>query len=192
MNGYNEHDKGLEELLDSALVQYGAAEPLHGLEERVLGRLRAGEKRRPGWFWTTIAAAVAVLLVMAALLGTQLKPHPAPPTGAAQEVVRPVSPANASQPLSAGRPMNVTKPLPRPIAPPEVASATALPKREVFPTPTPPSEQERLLAKYLRVTPRAELEARIERRPLEFHEDPLSIPEASASPQKNGSNGAMK
>jgi hypothetical protein len=60
-----------------------------------------------------------------------------------------------------------------------------LPKRAVFPTPAPPTEQERLLARYLRVTPRDEVLAQINRKPLEFHEDPLSAPVTTGtSPNK--------
>ena len=62
-----------------------------------------------------------------------------------------------------------------------------MPRRAVFPTPTPPTDQEILLARYVRVTPRDEVLAQANRKPLEFHEDPLSAPTGggATSPQKS-------
>src|SRR3954462_11112115 len=63
-----ERDKQLEKLLDSALANYGTAEPLRGLEERVLGRLEGEGSQRPWWMWAAVAVAAMVVLVMALLL----------------------------------------------------------------------------------------------------------------------------
>jgi hypothetical protein len=70
-------------------------------------------------------------------------------------------------------------------APRPGVSTPALPKRDVFPTPGPPTSEELLLARYLRVTPREEVLAQINRSPLEFHEDPQAAPSTSTSPQKS-------
>ena len=67
----NEKDrsKKLDELLDAALASYGAAEPLRGIEERVLNRLRGEEARRPWWMWSAVAAAAAAAVVAVVKIG---------------------------------------------------------------------------------------------------------------------------
>src|SRR3954462_5807650 len=64
----DERDKQLEKLLDSALANYGVAEPLRGLEERVLGRLEGERSRRPWWMWAAVAVGAMAVLVMALLM----------------------------------------------------------------------------------------------------------------------------
>ena len=75
-------DKKLSEWLDQALVEYGKAEPRPGIEARTMehlrGRLSQSAWRR-GWqraAWLS-AAAFALVLIMAVLLGRSDKP-PAP------------------------------------------------------------------------------------------------------------------
>ncbi len=54
-----------DEVLDRGLASYSAAEPLAGLEERVLGRVRGASVRRVGsWFWGWVAAACLVLVCL--------------------------------------------------------------------------------------------------------------------------------
>ena len=53
----------LDKLIDGALSAYSAAEPLAGLEQRVLGRVRAAQaSRRRRWRWALAAATVAALV----------------------------------------------------------------------------------------------------------------------------------
>lgn len=176
------NDTRMDRILDAALAQYGEVAPLYGLEERVLGRLR-GERVRRWRPWISAAAAAATLVLL--ILSMQ-SPKPA----SRQEAVR-TRPEVIAAPLpepriAERRAMPPANPKPRVAAARgEAAEATtaALPKRDVFPTPTPPTEQELLLAKYMRVTPRREVLAQIRREPLQFHEDPWSAPGTTVSPQ---------
>jgi len=58
------HDQ-FDELLDHALGEYRNAEPLAGLEDRVLQRLRSqpAERRNPLWIWGAVAACAALVLI---------------------------------------------------------------------------------------------------------------------------------
>lgn len=68
------NDKHLDNLLDEALSEYRDAEPLAGLESRVLQRLHLlPQGRRVAWWkWATVAACAATL-AFAVWLG--LRPH---------------------------------------------------------------------------------------------------------------------
>jgi hypothetical protein len=198
----NENEMRLDDLLDSALAQYGAAEPLHGLEDRVLGRLNGAGARRAWWMWGGVATAVAAAIVVVVLLARPAEQKPAPTAGAQSIPQQNVGSQSAVKQQSAA-PVPIRKQpsvvpnantsaslRPRAQGQPKLrpeTAANALPRRDVFPTPMPPTEQERLLARYVRVTPRAEVLAQVNRKPLEFHEDPLSAPAdggGGASPQK--------
>jgi hypothetical protein len=64
-----ENNGELDRMIDSALAAYSDAEPLAGLEERVLYRVRgavAGRRRVLGWAGVI---AIAVSVVMAAIVG---------------------------------------------------------------------------------------------------------------------------
>jgi hypothetical protein len=119
----------LDKLIDGALSTYSTAEPLAGLEQRILNRARA---RRARWPWLLAAVAVAAAILIAVQVRkpestpfVALAPPPAP-------VVAPVMPA---RPLTPSRD--------RKGAVPHVART--LPKRQVFPTETPLTHEERLL-----------------------------------------------
>lgn len=203
MNDNNEREKQLDGLLDSALARYGGAEPLHGLEERVLGRLRGQRERRAWWLWGGAAAAALAAVVVVVLMMRPAEKTPVVGAAGEQPAVvahheaapKPVAPKQSAsaEGLKLSRGVE-TAHLPKvhdatlrnQSVPPVVPQVTmgALPRRAVFPTPTPPTTQEILLARYVRVTPRDEVLALIQRKPLEFHEDPLSVPVSGTSPQK--------
>jgi hypothetical protein len=168
----NEHEEKLERMLDAALAVYGAAEPLAGLEERVLGRLHAEpEHARPWWMWGAVAAAAALVLV-ALLVMSRSEPKSAPVVSKNPPVAAPApTPARRPEPQVAKAPK--TQP-----SSPRVTAAVAqdLPKRDVFPTPTPPGEQELLLAKYMRRTPREEILTMATRPESELPKDPWEAP----------------
>lgn len=206
MNDNNEREKQLDGLLDTALARYGAAEPLHGIEDRVLGRLRGERDRRAWWLWGGAAAAALAAVVVVVLMMRPAENRPAVVTAGKQpEVVarheaapQPVAPkqsAPAETPKREPKAVaaNATKPRESGVrnqgVPPVMAQVAmgSLPRRDVFPTPTPPTTQEILLARYVQVTPRDEVLAQATRKPLEFHEDPLSVPVdggGGTSPQK--------
>jgi hypothetical protein len=180
MNEHEERDKRLDEMLDAALAEYGAVEPLDGLEERVLDRLRAREARRPWWIWGAVATAVAAVTIAAVLLGRPAEEKRAP----VAEQPPPAVSAPKQQPAQQAPRVVATTHAPKlPVA--QAAVAQPLPKRDVFPTPGPPTSEERLLARYMRVTPREIVMAEVNRQPLELPRDPLSSPNTDTNPSKN-------
>src|SRR3954465_14849748 len=94
-----ERDKQLDKLLDGALANYGTAEPLRGLEERVLGRLEGERSRRPWWMWAAVTVAAMAVLVMALLLR---QPEQRTPAIEARQHPQTMSPkTSVTQPQSA-------------------------------------------------------------------------------------------
>ena len=72
MNYNDEFDPVLEE----ALAEYRDAEPLDGVEERVLDRMRlAHQQRRNLWYRRSAALACATLVAIAAWIGLQRRPE---------------------------------------------------------------------------------------------------------------------
>jgi hypothetical protein len=146
-----DNNQSAEKWLDTALKQYGEAEPRPGLENRVLANLdaqRAQLTLRP-WWWRPTAAVVAVAVLAAA--GLLLRRHP--------EVT--VKSKTANQATIAGEttePEPPIEPAVRPRTPPgsrvrsQIRSQRALsvPRLEQFPAPAPLSEQEKILAQYVR------------------------------------------
>ncbi len=65
-------DKELDDILQKALASYSAAEPLSGLEERILARVRGTRVRRQVGVWAW--AAVALSLACFCWLAWQHKP----------------------------------------------------------------------------------------------------------------------
>ena len=61
------HNDEFDKVLDDALSEYREAEPLAGLEDRVLQRLQlqTEQRRKLWWRWSAIAAAAAALIIAA-------------------------------------------------------------------------------------------------------------------------------
>ena len=150
-------------MLDSLLSSYSLAEPRPGLETRILANLQEESVKTSGgwnliWMWAGGAAAAVAAILLAAYLF-----RPAPQQ-APQVVVNPTAPqivapthtppqesasqksTKEAQPRAAHRKLS-----------PEVQVADV--RKDVFPSPSPLSEQEKLLLSYLRATPREELVA---------------------------------
>ena len=144
------HDE-LNSVLDDALAEYREVEPLAGLEDRVLQRVKSQAEcgRRPWWRWNAVAAAAAVL-AMAAWIGfsgsARHKVLPSPV--AAQKQGLPSEPqwraagraAAKEQVAEANRPRS-----PRAPAALRVASYEGEPRKEHFPLPAPLKPEERML-----------------------------------------------
>ncbi len=60
-------DKDLDDILQKALASYSAAEPLSGLEERILARARGTRARRGMglWAWAAVALTLSCLCWLA-------------------------------------------------------------------------------------------------------------------------------
>ncbi len=82
----------IDDMLDSMLANYSAAEPRPGLETRILANLREAEKKAPQGWWNfkwIWAGMVAAAIIMAAVLISG-RHRTAPPTNV---VVRTTQPA---------------------------------------------------------------------------------------------------
>jgi len=80
------HDEHLDHLLDEALNEYRDAEPLAGMEDRVLRRLgvQPAVRRNMWWKWALVATC-ALVLVFAAWLGFRGHAPQRPVAGQATE-----------------------------------------------------------------------------------------------------------
>ena len=156
------HDD-LDKLIDGALSTYSSAEPLAGLEQRVLSRVRAAEtSRRRRWWWAVPVVAVPALAAVL-LLPPPRRQDAAPLAAVTPPPVR-IAPAPPPQPAS---PRRVTTARPRRPA----SSVGAVPKKQVFPTLSPLTPEERLLLQLADSRPQllaAAPAAQIEIRPLEI------------------------
>jgi len=126
----------LDRRIDNALAGYSGAEPLAGLEERVLRRVRVASRRRVlGW-----AAAIAVAASVVVTVSVVRAPHHSdPPTYRVgiPAVVRPVPVVDKARVVTVRR------------ARTRARRARPLPKLEQFPTPVPLTAEERALVAFV-------------------------------------------
>lgn len=140
----------LDRELDAALATYAAAEPRTGLEERVLANLRTEREqvvRRSWWSWAVVGGLAVGVIVVAATLSWR-------PANNAAKHHPPTKAHRAAETQVAGNSeMNRTGPtIPKPRKRPSVhlhrTENVAQPKLDVFPSPLPLSQQEKMLASY--------------------------------------------
>ena len=150
----SEKQRLLDNWLDQALKQRGAAEPRPGLEDRVLNGLRAERNRIPApaspwraaWFAAAVLIGASLFLAWRSGTGTHRTTEMQPP---AERDARP-SPRPAG--LATAQPQRSPK---RAFTSRTVARALAhAPKLPQFPSPQPLSEQEQMLARYVLRFPR--------------------------------------
>ena len=182
----NQRDTFLDQLLDASLARYAQVEPRPGLEERLLAGVRAEPSRPLWWRWAWLpatAGAVALIVVGALVLSERREPTP-PASRVARTAEAPtaVAPSPAVKETVPGAPAKTTPRATRPTP----ASLAALPRRQEFPSPSPLSEQEQLLLRYVQQTPKEEVLTAAARDPLQpLAIEPLVIPPLPAGP--NGS-----
>jgi hypothetical protein len=155
----------IDDMLDSLLANYSSAEPRPGLETRILANLQgaAGNESPAGWWnfkWIWAGMVTAAIIVAAVLISGRHRV--APPTNVVVKSSQPApQPENQRHVLIAPKETAKVprhKPSTAPIA--QQSAALALSQRPaVFPTPTPLSEQEKLLLSYVAGTPREEVVA---------------------------------
>ncbi len=152
-----ERDQFADQLLNRTLGRYSAAEPAPGLEERLLARLAsAAPKPKPAmnrWAW--MAAAAAVLLATVAVTTLWHRPDAKVVSQSPGTSVAPATLNQRAAPASSNTAAAVSPSVPS--HRPAVARRMAAPHLEQFPIPAPPSEQDRLLALYVKRTPEPEL-----------------------------------
>jgi hypothetical protein len=187
-----ENDRKMDEMLDSMLANYSAAEPRPGLETRILANLReAAKKERPqGWWnfkWIWAGAVAAAIIVAAVLIGGRHRV--APPTNVVVRTSQP-APSPEIQPHAPTVPKQVGKihrRKPSAHTLPQNATLALRDRPAVFPTPTPLSEQEKLLLSYVAGTPREEVVAQShpDEPPVVGAQDQTeAIPDLTHIPQK--------
>jgi hypothetical protein len=147
----NDH---LDRWLNSALQQYGSAEPRAGLEGRVLANLAAEKPLTLRWHW---GIAVAGALAICGVLGLWLEGFlPIPHTNKIVAVQAPIEHSDAShlgpqtsehaigelRIKSTAAKRNGAKKI-------KMLELAREPRLDQFPSPRPLSEQERLLAEYV-------------------------------------------
>lgn len=182
----------IDDMLDSLLASYSSAEPRPGLETRILANLRDAEKKAPQgwwnfkWIWAGLAAAA---IIVAAVLISGLH-RVAPPTNVVVRTSQPVRQPEAIQP-HAPTTHNETARIHRrkPSTPtlPQNATLALRDRPAIFPTPTPLSEQEKLLLSYVAGTPREEVVAQShpDEPPVVGEQDQTeAIPDLTHIPQK--------
>ena len=152
------NDNWAEKLVDAHLEVPNTVEPSLGFESRLLGRLAERKVARRPVFWMFWASAALATTIIAIVFFTRpLSQKPAHVDTA--KAVTPAQPAPAvALPKVGPAPAIATQR----IAPKQrhrdaVATVAADYRQEVFPAPSPLSEQERLAFAYLRGTPRAEV-----------------------------------
>ncbi len=132
----------LDSMLEDALDGYSRAEPLAGLEERVLHRVRAAEapRRRPaGWALAFAAAAALVLVTIVA----RVPRNPAPNT---RNIARAQIPSPARLAAKVEEPRVAREHRRGRIAAKRVAP---VPKQEQFPAPAPLTADEQALRSFV-------------------------------------------
>jgi len=155
------HNQFVDDLLDAGLERYGSVTPRPGLEGRILANVRAERERRSWFVWAgwLAAGAVAALIVVGVFNLTHRPTRPAPPPSVATGQTAPQTVASAP-PVEPTRESRFTRPvsgqrIPRTF----IYTMRHETRLDVFPSPQPPTEQEKLLVQYVRRTPAEALAA---------------------------------
>jgi len=149
-----ERERRVDSALNRALAQENV-EPRDGFEERLLANLVAQPERRPWWRWIWVPALAAAVALVAIVVGLQALRRPVPVIETHSVKAPPEQPVvtakSQAKPLPA-----VRRKVVRRVRPPvQFARVSApLPKQDVFPTPVPPTQQERMLLGLIHRRPR--------------------------------------
>jgi len=143
-----EKERDGNQWLESALRQYGKAEPRAGLESRLLANLLTERNRiasRRRWWWalgTATALAAVVAAVWVGESGRERNPESA--AGTSTTIHR--EPGLAPHAAHPAREVARRRPANRPL---RDLSVSKTPKLAQFPSPQPLSEQEQILVSYV-------------------------------------------
>lgn len=156
------HEQFVDNLLDASLARRRSGEPRAGLEQRVLARLRAEHEPRPWfrWSWRLAAGLAAFAIVVATAhwarrtvlapgTPTRSSGSPAMETSKAAALTSTLQP-DTTKPAASHTARRIMSRSMRHVASQRVMIE---PRRSVFPSPVPLSEQERLLVTYAKLSP---------------------------------------
>jgi len=191
----------IDRWLDGQLAEYAKAEPRTGLEGRVLARLAEAQResgRKLRW-WSALAFSAAALVTLLLVWHGRTQPphiaeHGVPATSASPQTEehaardqRFAGSAHDAPRDDGSRALARVKPertLERTIRASRNASG-ASPKLEQFPAPQPLTEQEELLARYVREFPQnAEMMAQLQTNLHQEDEREMAAPWPNASSDK--------
>src|SRR5579863_3434384 len=161
----NNKQKRIDEFLDSALADYSNVEPRAGIENRIIARLSAEEASPAPRAWLRwwpafgfVAAALIVLVVWIGMSAPQkrdldvvVKETP--------RAIQQVQPQPAPKKMATAGGSHAWRPRPTHTHVALEPAKLAVVKQDVFPAPSPLTDQERMLLAYLRKTPTAEIAA---------------------------------
>jgi hypothetical protein len=183
----------IDDMLDSLLANY-SSEPRPGLETRILANLQGAAENESlagwwnfKWLWTGVVAAA--IIVAAVLIGGRHRVEP--PT----HVIVKTSPSvpqpeiQPHAPIAPKETVRIYRRKSRATKQPQNTALALSQRPAVFPTPTPLSEQEQLLLRYMTATPREELIAQShpDGPPVVGDQDQTeAIPDLTHIPQKLG------
>ncbi len=183
-----------ERLVDSALdwaLGPRLVEPREGLEQRIVANLATAPQPRLWWRWMWVPA-LAAAAVLALVIGMRVMRREAPAQQQAQKTVEAPKPEIAvKQSPSVPQPMQrrqaavhiAPKTANAPKTQIAVAQRQELPRQAVFPSPTPLTEQERLLLALVnRQRPQAEQIAAEQQAQRESFQKYLETGEAPVPP----------
>ncbi len=193
MNNPNQEPQ-IDDILESLLANYSSVAPRPGLETRILAQLQEKAARPSLWSWNfrwhwagaSIAAVVAMFLFFEMHHHAGRQPQ--------ENVQESTVPATSIASKREHGPVVVSHPHPRPQVHVFMAANLPLSQRPaVFPTPTPLSEQEKLMLGYVSGTPRKEIIAQshpedtqmsAEMISLEIQEPSEALPDLTHIPQR--------
>jgi hypothetical protein len=189
----------LDQVLEDALAEYREAEPLAGLEDRVLQRVKsqAERARRPWWQWNAIAAAAAVLAIAAWIGFGGRARHEAPAPVAQKQILPAGSYPRAKDTRIAKEPSTDKSVAAAKIVPSRIARASAPAQataqsatvRDHFPSPAPLMPEERMLLALAQTHPEFLRELSRDDDEQEISIAPIQIkPLAQASDDNQGEN----
>jgi hypothetical protein len=186
------NDKQIDEMLDSLLASYSSAEPRPGLETRILANLRdsAISGTSHGWLnfkWLWAAVIAAGIIIVTVVIHKQQRI-----TAPANVVVKNSQPAPRPEiqpnvPVAGEEIVTIHRHKAVSHAPQQKNATLALDQRPaIFPTPTPFSEQEKLLLSYFARTPQEEkiAQSRPEEPPAGDKDQTKAVPDLTHIPQK--------
>jgi hypothetical protein len=184
----------IDDMLDSLLANYSSVEPRPGLETRILANLRDAEEKvtAHGWWnfkWLWAGAVAAAIIVAAVLVGGRHRIEPPKHVMAKTSPAIPEPAIQSHAPTAPKETVEIYRRKPRATKQPQNATLALSQRPAVFPTPTPLSEQEQLLLRYMTATPREELIAQShpdEPPGVGDQDQTEAIPDLTHIPQKLG------
>lgn len=155
-----ERSQFVDDLLEASLSRYSSVRPRPGLEERVLAHSRAAQDRRARLLWAgcLVVGAAAAMITVGVLNFNHRQAIPTTPKSGEVGKTLPAIPHRliAAPPARARLPLAASTRQTRQANP---TSATLESRLPMFPSPSPMTDQEKLLVQYVHTTPAEVLSA---------------------------------